>query len=392
MSGFTTTGSSVLTDIEGAPKGILFWRALTHWLGGLGIVILFITVLPYLGAGGKILFLRESTGPDPRGLFPRVKETVRSLYIVYIGLTALFTIALMAAGMNLFDALCHTFAALATGGYSTRQASVGAYHSLSIEIIIIVCILAGATNFALYIETLRGNWRAAFKDAEWRVFMCIFGVATLLCTLNLMGMELTVPEIQVSEKPRTLYAAPTALRNAAFQVATCMTDTGFVTADFDIWPYFSRAVLMVITILGGCAGSTSGGIKTIRVIMLAKMTHFWIARAFQPRRVRSLQINGEVVSDDVQRRVYAFFTMYVAWLAFGWLVMSLMGLPLDTALSSVIATMNNCGPGLEFVGPATDFHLVPAPGKLFLSLTMVVGRIEFVSVLALFLPSFWRRR
>lgn len=416
MSGFTTTGSSVLTDIEGAPKSILFWRSFTHWLGGLGIVILFIAVLPYLGVGGKHLFVRESTGPDPRVLRPRTREAVLLLYKIYIGLTVLGTLAFMAGGMDLFDGLCHCFAALATGGYSTRQASIAAYHSLFIEIVAIVIMLMGATSFGLYAELLKGNWREVLRDTEFRFFLGVFLVGTILVTFNLLGMGLHVEAFHDSalrskmaaqelesiqgpegllapvDVPRTRYGFGRAVRSAAFQVTSCMTDTGYATDNFDLYPYLSRLLLMMVAITGGCAGSTAGGLKMVRVVVLIKILRAWIERAFEPRTVRAIRVNGQPIEEGVQQRICAFFVFYFFWLGFACLLLSVFGLPLDSAVSAAIATVNNLGPGLEFVGPGLDFHLVPIPGKLFLCLNMLVGRLEFVSVLALFTPGFWRKR
>ncbi|MBI4557432.1 MAG: TrkH family potassium uptake protein [Candidatus Hydrogenedentes bacterium] len=393
MSGFTTTGSTVIPDIEATAKSILFWRAFTQWLGGVGIVALFIAVLPYLGTGGKLLFRRESTGPDPRGLRPRIQDTAAVLWKIYIGLTVLETAALMCVGMNLYDALCHTFTTLSTGGFSTRQASIAAYDSLAIEIVILLFMLAGATNFALYFEIMRGNWTAMLKDTEWRLFIGIFLVSTLLVTFNLLGLHVTFEPTATAMANTPDYSPGQAFRNAAFQVATCMTDTGFSTTDYDAWPYFSRALLLVILIIGGCAGSTAGGVKIVRFLILMKMAYYWVERAFRPRMVRAIRVKDEVIDDEVQRKVTTFFALYVMWFTGAVLFMSLLGLDLDSAVGGVAACMNNCGPGLGFVGPnsSLDYHLVPPLGKLFLSLCMVAGRIEFLSILGLLYPSFWRR-
>ena len=408
MSGYTTTGSSVYTHLDAAPRSLVFWRSLTHWLGGLGIVLMLIAVLPSLGTGGKVLFLRESTGPDPRGIRPRVRETAVILFKIYIGLTILGTIGLMAAGMSLYEALNHCFAGLATGGFSTHYDSVGWFHSLPIEIVLIIIMLVGGTNFGLFFEMQRGNWSAPFKDTEFRTYICIFAVATLLITLELVGVRYSIPQVNEVERagavlvqsntpgsglpqPRVYQPFGQALRNAAFQVSTLMTDCGFVTDNSDVWPYMSRVILLVVTIMGGCVSSTAGGVKIIRVVILAKMTYWWIVRAFRPKLVPAIRVNGRVIDEDLQKRIYAFFTLYVAWMTFAWLFMSFMGLPLDSALSGVIATMNNCGPGLEFVGGYTDFNLVPPMGKVFLSLNMLVGRLEIVTILALLTPAFWRK-
>ena len=394
MSGFTTTGSSVLTDIEGTYKGILFWRSFTHWLGGMGIIVLFIAVLPHLGVGGKLLFKSESPGPDPRGLRPKIKDTASILYIIYGGLTLLETAALMGAGMSLYDALCQTFGTLATGGFSTRQGSIGAFDSLAVDMIVIFFMICAGTNFALYFAMLRGNWKAPWRDTEWRVYVALLAVCILVVTLNLLGAQhhAAIEATAQQPPPQTPhYSVGQALRYASFQVVSIMTTTGFCTADTDAWPHFSRMLLLILMFVGGCAGSTGGGMKVVRIVMLVKMAYWRLESTFRPKTVRAIRISGEVVDEDTQRTVYAFFVLYLAWFVGGTLFMSVLGLPFQTAVTSVAATLNNIGPGLEAVGATMDYHLVPAVGKLFLSLCMVLGRLELFSILVLFVPAFWRK-
>ena len=387
MSGFTTTGSSVMTDIEATAKSILFWRSFTHWLGGMGIVVLFIAVLPYLGAGGKQLFRSESPGPDPQGLRPRIKDTASILYKIYLGFTAAETVALMLAGMTLYDALCHTFGTLATGGFSTRQASIGGFNSVAVDCIIIFFMICAGANFALYFSMLRGNWKAPWKDTEWRVYIAVMVLCVVLVTLNLLGVGGGAP----GAAPKALYSsAGSALRYASFQVVSIMTTTGYCTADFDLWPYFSRMLLLVLMFVGGCAGSTGGGMKVVRIIILLKMAYWRLEYTFRPKTVRAVRVSGEVVDDSVQRTIYAFFVLYLLWFVGGSLFMSFLGLPFQTAVSSVAATLNNIGPGLELVGATHNYHHIPAIGKVFLSLCMVLGRLELFSICVLFLPAFWR--
>lgn len=408
MSGFTTTGSSVMPELDSAPRCIVFWRCFTHWLGGLGIVLMLVAILPNLGIGGKRLFYRESTGPAPRGMHPRIKDTAVALYLIYIGLTLLGIIGLMCVGMNLYEASCHCFAALATGGFSTRYSSVASFNSLPIEIMLIVIMLVGGTNFGLFYQMIRGQFFALFKDEEFRIYILFFVAASLLITFNLMGAEYTIPVVKQAEEiggklvaegvpptglplPRVHYPFSHALRVSSFQVSTLMTDCGFVTDNTDVWPYFARVLLLIITITGGCVGSTAGGLKISRVILMTKMAANGIERVFRPQAVRAVSVNGETVTDDVMHRCFVFFVLYVAWLTFAWLFMSAMGLPMDSALSAVIATMNNCGPGFEFVGGTVDYSSISDLGTVFLSLNMLVGRLEVVTVLALFMPGFWRR-
>lgn len=386
MSGFTTTGSTVLVDIEAVPKSLLFWRSFTHWIGGMGIIVLFIAVLPYLGAGGKQLFRSESPGPDPRGLKPRIKDTASILYKIYLGLTTVQTVALMAAGMSFYDALCHTFGTLATGGFSTRQASVGAYDSLAVELIIIVFMICAGTNFALYFAVLRGQWKAFWKDTEWRAYILVLAVCTVLVTANLMWGAW--PASGADEA----HGFGKALRSAGFQVVSIMTTTGYGTDDFDTWPHFSRMLLLLLMFVGGCAGSTGGGMKVVRLIMVAKMVYWRLEWTFRPKTVRAIRVSGQVIDENIQRSVYAFFVLYVGCFAGGCLLMSLLGLPFQTAVSSVAATLNNIGPGLELVGPVMDFSAIPAVGKVLLSFFMALGRLELFALCAFFVPSFWRRQ
>ncbi len=389
MSGLTTTGSTILTDIEATPKSLLFWRSFTHWIGGMGIIVLFVAVLPYLGAGGKQLFKSESPGPDQRGLSPRIKDTASILYKIYFGLTVVQTALLMLADMSFFDALCHTFGTLATGGFSTRADSIAAFNSPMAETIILVFMVLAGTNFSLFFVMLRGQWKAPFQDTEWRVYIAVLVLATILVTMNLLGAQGSV-DVPVAPQA-TDYTASHAFRVAAFQVVSIMTTTGFCTDDFELWPQFSRALLVVIMFVGGCAGSTGGGIKVVRIIMLTKMAYWRLEKTFRPKTIRTVRVNGAVVDEDVQKTVYGFFVLYIFIFAGGGLFMSFLGMPFQNAFTSVAATLNNIGPGLERVGAIENFAFIPASGKIFLSLCMVMGRLELFSICVLFLPGFWRR-
>jgi trk system potassium uptake protein TrkH len=391
MSGLTTTGATVLVDIEAEDKSILFWRSFTHWLGGMGIIVLFIAVLPYLGAGGKQLFRTEAPGPDPRGLRPRIKDTASILWKIYLALTVMQTALLMIAGMNLYEALCHTFGTLATGGFSTRQASVAAFDSLPIEIIIIAFMGLAGTNFSLFFIMLGGNWRAPFTSTEWRFYVAIMVVSTLLVAGNLFMMAGTVPpqsDAYLLGKANLGFGE--CVRAAAFQVVSIMTTTGYATEDFDLWPYFSRMLLVMLMFVGGCAGSTGGGMKVIRVLLLIKMAYRRLEHTFRPKTIRAIRINEVVIDDEIQKTVYAFFVLYMGISAFGALAMSLLGLPFETAVTSVVATLNNIGPGLELVGAVRDYTAIPEAGKLLLTFLMAVGRLEVYTMMVLLLPSFWR--
>lgn len=378
MSGFTTTGSTVLQDIEAAPKSLLFWRSMTQWLGGVGIVVLFIAVLPYIGAGGKQLFKSETSGPDPRSLTPRIKETASMMFRIYLGLSLFLTIMLMAAGMPLYDALCHTMTTVSTGGYSPKQASMGHYDSVVIEGIIIFGMVCAGTSFPLFFRMYRRDWTAPLYDAEWRLYIGILVVASAIIAVNLVlqGDHFSVFH---------------ALRESVFAVVSMTTGTGFVTEDFDVWPPLSRAMIFILMFFGGCAGSTTGGLKFVRLLLLAKIAYWRIENTFRPKTVRAVRVGTHVIDDSVRKSTHVFFVLYMSCVVFGTLFMAGLGLPLESAITSVTATLGNVGPGLGLVGATEDFSAIPAIGKLFLSLCMVVGRLEIFAVLVLFVPSFWKR-
>jgi len=360
----------------------------------MGIVVIFLAVLPYLGAGGRQLFRSESAAPDFRTMRPRIRDTASILFKVYVALTLAQTVLLMVAGMSFYDALCHAFATLASGGFSTRQASIAAFHSLPIEIITIVFMLAAGTNFGLFFAMFRGDFWALCRSTEWRVYIGIWVVAVLLITFNVLGFHghaafepaPTTPTAQHMPD----YHFGSALRAASFTAASLMSDTGFTTDDYDLWPYFSRWTLILLMVMGGCAGSTSGGLKILRIVILAKMLYWRIESMFRPRTIRSVRINDEIVDDGAQRAVYAYFALYVSIFTISSLALMLVGLPIVTALSAVAAAINGCGPGLEYVGGWEDYHLVPAMGKVILSICMLMGRLEIYTILVFFMPSFWR--
>lgn len=417
MSGITTTGSTVIGDIERVDGSVLFWRSFLQWLGGMGIIVLFIAVLPYLGAGGKQLFKSESPGPDPRGLSPRIKDTATLLWKLYLSLTAAQVLLLMAFGINFYEALCHTFSTISSGGFSTRQASIGAFDSVAIETIIVVFMVLAGTNFALFFMVLRGDWRALFRNTEWRAYLLILAGATLFITLNLMGVQGVLPahpaEVTIvwnEEMPPVFDAdagAPIpldhqipashppepplrAFRLAVFQTVSVMTTTGFCTADFNDWPYFSRMVLVFLMFSGACAGSTSGGMKIVRIMLLFKMVMRRLEQTFRPKTVRAIRISGTVIDSGIQDTVLVFFVLHMGLHALGSVIMSAFGLPFESAFSAVAATLNNIGPGLELVGAAQDYHLLPGGAKLVLSLFMAMGRLELFTICVLFLPAFWK--
>ncbi|MEZ4708510.1 MAG: potassium transporter TrkG [Caldilineaceae bacterium] len=376
MSGFTTTGATILTDIEIVPHGILFWRSLTHWLGGMGIIVLSLAILPYLGVGGMQLFKAEVPGPVADKLTPRIAQTAKLLWGVYVLLTLAEVVLLMLGGMSLYNALCHSFATMSTGGYSTLNASVGGFNSAYIDYVITFFMFISGANFALHYHFLRGDFRVYLRDKEFLVFAGIVVCATLIISLDIFR----------------LYegAAPT-LRYALFQVVSIGTSTGFGTADFEQWSYSSQFLLLGLMFIGGCAGSTAGGLKVMRIHLLFKFILSEITRLIHPNAIVPVRVHNAIVSRELVTNVLGFFVLYISIYGFGVYILSLLGLDLPTAISAAIATLSNIGPGLGDVGPTDNYASIPALGKWFLSLFMLMGRLEIFTVVILFSPFYWRK-
>lgn len=381
VSGFTTTGSTVLRDIEAvgrAAPSVLFWRSLTHWLGGMGVIVLFLAVLPSLGAGGKQLFRSEVPGPVPEGLRPRIAETASILWRIYVVLSLVLTVLLLIEGMDLYEALIHTFGTMATGGFSSRNLSVAAYDSVPIEVTIILFMVLAGSNFTLYFRLLGGNRLAFFKDVEWRAYVALLLLATAYIAVHLWAVG-------------TVDSFAESLRQSSFQVVSLMTTTGFGTANFDVWPKATQVVLVVLMFVGGSAGSTGGGMKVVRVILLAKLAFHDIRRAFAPSVVRQVRIGGRVVDEALRSGTLAYFALLVGITVVATFLVSLTTDDLITAFTAVAATLNNIGPGLGKVGAIENFAFLDASAKWVLSFCMVLGRLELYAILVLLVPSFWRR-
>lgn len=377
MSGFTTTGSTILLDIEALPKGVLFWRSFTHWLGGMGIVVLFVAILPYLRVSGKQLFKSEVPGPTAEVLRPRISETAALLWRIYVGLSVLLAIVLVILGMSFYDALCHTFGTMATGGFAVWNKSIGYYDSVVIDFVIVVFMILAGTNFGLYFQVIRGDWKSFWRNSEWRFYIGIILVSTALITVDLVLRH-------------TYGSIFQALRFAGFQVVSIITTTGYGTADFEQWSSFSQLLLVALMFIGGCAGSTGGGMKVVRILVVLKQAYLGMEKVFRPHLVRTLKIGGVPVEDDVRDAILIFFCISLHVVLFGSLAIAAMGVDVITAVTAVIATLNNIGPGLGLVGPVDNFAAIPAAGKYLLSLCMVLGRLELFAVLVLFMPAFWR--
>ena len=380
MSGFTTTGASILTEIQTLPRSILFWRSLTHWLGGMGFVVLTVAILPLLGIGGVKMVSAESPGPTMDKISPRITHMAKILWIIYFGMTVLETILLMLGGMDLFDSLIHTFGTLATGGFSSKNGSVGHYNSAYIDIVITVFMILAGINFALYYRMLTGHLAGLKKNTELKVYLLIFVIATILTAIPLI------------DKVYTGFGE--SLRYSAFQVASILTTTGYATADFDIWPAFSKYILFAIMFIGGCSGSTGGGIKVIRIVTLFKQSITEMKQMSNPRGVFSTRINGVIVRKDFIYTILGFVFLYIMFLLITTAVVSTApgGYDLETSFSTALVTIGNIGPGFSLVGPTMNYAFFPVYIKWFLSFAMMAGRLEIYTVLILFTPYFWCKR
>lgn len=378
MSGFTTTGASVLTDLESVPKGIHFWRALTHWFGGMGVLVLCVAILPFLGVGGMQIYRAEMPGPSKDRLTPRIATTAKLLWGVYVLLTLAETLLLtLVGGMGWFDALCHAFGTVATGGFSTRSASVGAYDSVAIDIIIIVFMFLSGTNFALHYHAITGKPQRYLHDKEFRLYCTLLACAAVFVTLNIWLSD---------------YASfGRCVRDAFFTTTSIMTTTGFCTADFDRWPDASRYLLVVLMFVGSCAGSTSGALKMMRVGILAKKMIKEVKVFMRPMAVIQIKENGRVVDQENISHITAFFIMYVLTFTVATFLMCFFAPNIESAASAVAATLGGVGPGLNAVGAAQNYAGIPVVGQGILIVCMLLGRLELYTVLILFLPSFWKK-
>jgi len=383
ISGFSTTGASVLPAMEGIPRALLWWRSLIQWLGGMGIVVLFVAVLPSLGIGGRFLYRQEVPGPAKAGLRPHVRDTAMTLWKIYVGLSIAEVLALSLAGMDIFDALCHTFATMATGGFSTRTASLGAF-GIEAQLVVMFFMLLAGINFTLYANLWRGGgmWsgkrglRNMFRDPELRLYLGLLLAATLLLAGSLMSSGKHTPG--------------DALRLASFQAVSIQTTTGFATADFDAWPSFCRLLLVMLMFVGGCAGSTGGSMKVVRFLVAGKLAIVQVRRFFRPRRVSRVRVGDEVISADMLGTISGFFILFLATWGLVALAVALTGSDLVTAATASIACLGNIGPGLSAVGATQNYSDMPAAAKLILAAAMIVGRLEVYTVLGLVSRSFWR--
>ena len=381
VSGFTTTGASVLgtaVPIESVERGLLLWRSMTQWMGGMGIIVLAIAIMPLLGVGGMQLFRSEAPGPTKEKLRPRIRETAATLWMVYLTFTALEAFLLMLGGMDLFDAICHSFTTMSTGGFSTRDASIGAFGSAYVDCIIMFFMLLSGANFALHYYALTGKIKNYWHSTEFKAFLLIVSCAALATSAFLMA--------------DAAYPGPLeTLRRGAFQAVSIMTTTGFATADFEAWPYAPQILLLLLMFIGGCAGSTSGSLKIARVVLLARYAYREIFRLVHPHSFAAVKFDRMVVHKDVLESVCGFFILFISAFVIGSLAMAGMGVDILTSVSSVASALGNIGPGLGTVGPAENYHHLPAASKMLLSALMILGRLEIYTVLIILVPEFWKK-
>ncbi len=374
-SGFTTSGATILSDIERLPRGILFWRSFSSWIGGMGILLFTLAFLPRVGSRNQILVQAEMPGPLATKLVPKTIQSTRILYTMYIALTIAEILALFLAGMPFYDAVVSTFACVCTGGFCVVNASFAAYNS-ACQIIAIVFMILGSLNFALFFLSISGRIRQALRSDELRFFLLTAGIGSVLVFLTILP----------------LYSSPaTALKDAAFQVTSILSTSGFSTTDYNLWPPFARVVLVLLMFVGGCSGSTAGSIKCGRLLLMFRCARRSLLRLSHPRAVKVVKLDGKIVEESTINTVFAFFVCFCLLLAAGTVVVTLDGVDLVTAFTSSLGAITNVGPGLGMVGPMGNFGFYSGPVKAFLSLLMVVGRLEIFPILILFFPSTWRR-
>ena len=376
ISGFTTTGASILTDVEALSKCMLFWRSFSHWVGGMGVLVFILAILPLAGGEHNLQLMKaESPGPSVSKLVPRLRETAMMLYKIYLGMTVLMIVILAVSGMPLFDTLCLTFGTAGTGGFGVLNSSVAGYTTFQQAVITVFMMLFGV-NFSFYFLLLYKKAKDAFSMEEVRWYFVIYFGAVLLITVNLAGQAGSVLEH---------------FHHAAFQAASIMTTTGFSTVDFNLWPQLSKAVLRLLMFIGACAGSTGGGMKVSRIVVYMKSIKREMAALIHPRSVKVMKLEGKAVDSAMLRSIFSFLSAYLVIFVVSLLIVTLDGFDLETNFSAVAATFNNIGPGLGGVGPTSNFAGYSVLSKLVLSLDMLIGRLEIFPILLLFAPNTWKK-
>ena len=391
MSGYTTTGASILNDIEIVPKGVLFWRSMTHWIGGMGIIVLAIAILPLLGIGGMQLFAAEAPGPGGDKLHPRITDTAKRLWLIYVGYTVVETILLQVAGMSFFDAINHALSTLSTGGFSTKNASVAHWNSNpAIQWIIIVFMFLAGTNFVLSYFAFKGRVQKIIKDEEFKLYFKFILIFTVISAL-VIYFNADVSKSSI-EHPMVLGELESSFRHAAFQVLAIITTTGFVSADYTLWTPFLTIFFFGLMFLGGSAGSTSGGIKVVRHLVLVKNGFLEFKRALHPNAILPVRYNQKSVSKDIVFNILGFFITYMILFIIGALVFSMFKLDFESSIGLAASSLGNVGPALGDFGPVNNYAALPSLGKWWASFLMLLGRLELFTVLILLTPFFWRNR
>lgn len=389
MSGYTTTGASILEDIEVLPEGILFWRSMTHWIGGMGIIVLAIAILPLLGIGGMQLFAAEAPGPGGDKLHPRITDTAKRLWFIYVGYTVAETLLLKLAGMSFFDAVNHAMATLSTGGFSTKNASISFWNDQPlIQYIIIVFMFLAGSNFVLSYFAFKGKVQKVLRDEEFRYYTLFLGVFVVLVALVIYF----IAGVPVSDyHPMVLGAAESSFRHGLFQVMAVITTTGFVTSDFTGWTPFLTIFFFGLMFAGGSAGSTAGGIKVMRHILIIKNGLLEFKRTLHPNAIIPVRFNNKTVSEHIVYNIIAFFVLYMLLFIIGSMVLGLLGLDFVSAIGGAASTLGNVGPAFGSLNPLSNFNGLPWIGKWWCSFLMLAGRLELFTVLILFTPYFWKR-
>ncbi len=377
VSGFTTTGSSVMTQIESVSKSLLFWRSFIQWLGGMGIIVLTLAILPFLGVGGMQLFKAEVPSPVPDKLTPRLSDSAKILWIVYAGFTGIMVLLLVAGGMGVYDALCHAFTTLPTGGFSTKNASVGHFNNAYFDGVIIVFMILAGINFSLHYQLLRGKTLIFWRDAECRFFLFLVILLTGIITLDCYG---------------SIYDTYwKSLRYSAFQVVSILTTTGYATADYELWPGLSQSILFICMFIGASAGSTGGGMKCARILVCFNYCYRELFALVHPSGVAQVKMNAAVVPNAVLRSIMGFLALYVGLFVVCSLLLASLGVDMMTAFTAVASCIGNIGPGFGTVGPVENFAGIPTAGKWLLAWCMLIGRLEIYTMIILLVPEFWRK-
>ncbi|MCB0705065.1 MAG: TrkH family potassium uptake protein [Saprospiraceae bacterium] len=376
VSGMTTTGASILTDIESVPAGILYWRSLSQWIGGMGIIVLTVAIFPLLRIGGVELFVAEAPGPTSDKLHPRIQETAKRLWAIYVGLTGLLLLLLWIGGMNFYEAINHAMTTMATGGFSTQNESMAAYDTPMIQYPIIIFMLIAGTNYTVIYLSLKGRWKNVWRSDEFKAYIGI-----------VLGLAVVVTATVFFRSTMSLEAA---FRASIFQIASIITTTGFVSADYTSWGNGMTMLFFVLLFLGACAGSTSGGIKIIRHLVFFKNSFLEFKRLLHPNAIVPLKLNGEVVRPKIMTHILVFLLLYLMLFVVGSFVVSVLGLDFKTAIGAVATSLGNVGPGIGKVGPVDNFAWLPDSVKWVLTFLMLLGRLELFTILILFTPYFWK--